>query len=412
MSTNLARSEEMNVNHQTIWRNKQFIFLWTGSSISNLTFHIFTLAIPLIIYDLTQSTLAMSTMRTIEIIPNVLLGILIGVFVDRMNRKKMLMGSIGVQLATIISIILLMFSSNLQLWHLYVLGFLLYSSGYAFGNAYHTIMPLIMSKDQLTSANSALSFIGTLINIIGPAFAGFILLYINYTFGLMITVIGMLILLVLTSFVRVPEIKVDRKQSSSLWHDIKEGWEQLVSTKDLWFATLMVLASNFASALSGAVLIFFALDVLIVDSKQLGFVFSAAAVGGIVGALIAKKCREWIGRGKVFVLAFGFASIGQFTLFLSTDWYWLMLGMLLIGFQVTLFNIHYLSLRQEATPNHLLGRVAGTSSMLMKLAMPVGYLVAGVMGEFISVHYIFLGSSILFLIIVLRAINTSIMRLQ
>ncbi|WP_161568368.1 hypothetical protein [Anaerobacillus alkaliphilus] len=50
--------------------------------------------------------------------------------------------------------------------------------------------------------------------------------------------------------------------------------------------------------------------------------------------------------------------------------------------------------------------------MLMKLAMPVGYLVAGVLGEFISVHYIFLGSSLVFFVIVLRAVRTPINELK
>jgi hypothetical protein len=91
---------------------------------------------------------------------------------------------------------------------------------------------------------------------------------------------------------------------------------------------------------------------------------------------------------------------------------WLALGMSVIGFNVTFFNIHYLTLRQEATPTHLLGRVAGTSSMIMKLAMPIGYLIAGVLGEFIPVHYIFLGSSIMLILIVLIVMKTPIIKFQ
>jgi MFS family permease len=235
MSTDLARSELTIRGEQSIWKNKQFLFLWCGNSISNLTFHIFTLAIPIIIYDLTQSTLAMSTMRTIEIIPNVLLGMLIGVIVDRFNRKKLMLGFLTIEVIMIASLIFLIFSSSLQLWHLYLIGFLIYTSGYAFGNAYHTILPLIMSKDQLTSANSALSFFSTLINIIGPAFAGFVLLYMSHTFGLSITVIGTLILLLLTSFIQLPDRHKGKLQNNKngIWHDMKEGWEQLVSTKEL-----------------------------------------------------------------------------------------------------------------------------------------------------------------------------------
>ena len=126
---------------KSIWKNRQFLFLWTGSSINNLTFHVFVLAIPIIIYELTQSTLAMSTMRAIQFIPNVLLGIIIGVIVDRLNRKRLMMSALTIQLLMIASIVVLIFSNQLHVWHLYLLGFVLYSSSYAFGNAYPTILP-------------------------------------------------------------------------------------------------------------------------------------------------------------------------------------------------------------------------------------------------------------------------------
>ncbi|MGP4072722.1 MFS transporter [Piscibacillus sp. B03] len=399
---------------KSIWKNTQFLFLWTGSSINNLTFHVFVLAIPIIIYELTQSTLAMSTMRAIQFIPNVLLGIIVGVMVDRLNRKKLMMSALTIQLLMIASIVVLLFSNQLHVWHLYLLGFVLYSSSYAFGNAYHTILPLIMQKDQLTTANSALSFMSTFISIIGPAFAGFILLYMSHTFGLTITLAGMLMLLLLTSFVNVPHQRRETRQfdKEGIWQDIKEGWNQLVGTTELWLATLMVLVSNFASSLAGAVLIFYALDSFKINAGELGFIFSASAVGGILASFIAKKSRDWAPRGKLFVWTYYFAFIGQFILFLSAEWYWLAAGMFLLGLQTTFFNIHYLTFRQESTPNHLLGRVAGTSSMLMKSAAPLGFLIAGIFGEFIQVHNIFLVSSIIYLLILLVAMRSPIYRMS
>ncbi|RPF53446.1 MFS transporter [Aquisalibacillus elongatus] len=397
----------------SIWKNKSFLFLWTGSSINNLTFQVFVLAIPIIIYELTQSTFAMSAMRAIQFIPNILLGIIIGVIVDRLNRKRLMMGALSVQILMIASIVVLLMSDQLVVWHLYMLGFVLYSSSYAFGNAYHTILPLIMPKGQLTTANSALTFMSTFISIIGPAFAGFILLYMNHSFGLNITLAGMLVLLLLTSLVKIPHEERETRHfnKEGIWLDIKEGWYQLVGTAELWIATLMVLVSNFASSLAGAVLIFYALDSFKINSGELGFIFSASAVGGIIASFIAKKSRDWAPRGKLFVWTFYFAFFGQLIMFLSMNWYWLAFGMFLLGFQTTFFNIHYLTFRQESTPNHLLGRVAGTSSMIMKSAAPLGFLIAGVFGEFIEVHYIFLASAIIYVMILVFAMRSPIYRI-
>ncbi|MDQ0253550.1 MFS family permease [Evansella vedderi] len=407
-------NEPVGNGNKSLWRNSQFLLLLTGSSISNLTFYIFTLALPIIIYDLTQSTLAMGTMRGIEFLPNLLLAIFVGVLVDRFNRKYVLLSAASIQALSILGIIIFLMSSNIQLWHLYLFGFILYTAGYTFGNAYHTVLPLMVDKNQLTSANSIISFIRTTVSLVGPAFAGIILVAMNYVYGLSITLIGLLFLLLFTSFLRLPlEEKSDvTKTNNSIFKDIKEGWNSLIENRELWNLTIMVLLSNIASAATLAVLIFFALDVMNVMETQMGLILSSSAVGGLLAAIIAKKITRWINRGSLFLLALGLESIGYVILFLSMDWYWLAIGMFFNGFTGGLINIHYFTLRQETTPNHLLGRVAGTSSTIMKLAVPFAFIGVGALGEVIPVHFIFLGSAIITGMIILYLRKTPVVKMK
>ena len=387
--------------NKSIWNNKQFLSLWLGTSISNLTFHILILSIPLIIYDLTKSTFFMSTMRVVEIVPNIVLGIFIGVLVDRLDRKRFMVASIIIQLISILIIIYLLIIDQLYLWHLYVLGFFIYTCAFSFGNIYHTILPLIVNRKELTTANSAIQFMTTFINIIGPAFAGFLLLYISYSFGLSVTILGLLLLVFIVKRINIPKSNIKKQ---NIKKDIKEGWYHLTETKDLWYATLMVVAFNLASTLNGAVLIFYAIDYLETSEKELGLVLSSAAIGGFIGSWLAKKSRGYFSRGNMFIGAYFIVCISQFICGFSNEWISLSIGMMVMGLGVTIFNIHYLTLRQEKTPNNLLGRVTGTSSMLMKTTMPVGYLIAGILGEYITINYIFFGSGLLLLIIVLCAL--------
>lgn len=76
-----------------------------------------------------------------------------------------------------------------------------------------------------------------------------------------------------------------------------------------------------------------------------------------------------------------------------------MAGMILIGFCSVFINVHYQTLRQESTPAHLLGRVSGTTSMLMKIATPISFIGAGLLGERIDVSWIFLISSIIMILL-------------
>ena len=336
---NLAKRET--INKQSIWGNNKFISLWLGTSISNLTFHIFTLALPLLIYDMTKSTFAMGILKSIEIIPNILLGIFVGVLVDRFHRKRIMISSIGIKLITLSTIVALLYLSSLQLWMLYILTLFLYTSNYAFSNAYHSVMPTIMKKSQLTSANSAINFTNTFINIVGPSLAGMILFYISYQFGLMITILGFLILLLLVSLLTIPNHIQEEHKDSSFWDDVKEGWQQLVSTKPLWLATWMILGINMAFAASGTILVFYTLDILKVESNVIGYILTSSGIGGMLGAYTAKALGDRISRGPLFLLMLLVAALSQILLFLSNQWYGLALGMFFAGFSATIINVHY-----------------------------------------------------------------------
>ena len=75
------------------------------------------------------------------------------------------------------------------------------------------------------------------------------------------------------------------------------------------------------------------------------------------------------------------------------------IGVMMQKMAVTIININYLAIRQEFTPNHLLGRVAGTSSTLMKLAMPIGFLLGGLWVEWFQVQTLFMMTACIILAI-------------
>ena len=382
---------------QSIWKNRNFMFLWIGNGISLLAFNIFTLCLPILIYQLTQSTLAMGTMRALEVIPNMVLGIIIGVIVDRLNRKIMIILSVSVQIILVLGLISLLFFDMLQLWHLYSLGFFIFICGFIYGNAFHSIIPQIVRRNQLISANASINFISTSINIIGPAMAGFILAIDNYELGLGITVLGMAFLLILTSFITIrQETQVkNHRQQKSFMQDTTEGLKYLFGHKELIISTFIILCINIASASTGAVLLFYALNSFSVSEKEIGFILSIGAIGGLIASVFAKKIQQLLSNLLgIFIFGISLMIAGNMINFFSLEWYWLGLGMLCIGFGAVMINIHYLTLRQKETPNKLLGRVTGATSTIMKLSAPISFISAGFIAEFILVQYIFLGTAI------------------
>lgn len=383
----------------SIWKNKQFLLLWGSNSLSSLFFYIFTFSMPIIIYQQTNSSFAMSTLRAIEVLPNLILGMLIGVFVDRLNRKKVLIYTMLIQVIAL-SLIMLTINIQFQLVIIYSLGFILYTAGYMFGNAYHSVLPSIVPKSQLVSANSAISFIRNLISVIGPSLAGLITIFVSINYNLLLTIIGLLISLLIITMVKIPIMKNTNEtnnRKASIRDEMKDGWNELIGNKPLWAMTIMIFITNIANGLTGAVVIFHSLDTLTVDKTLLGIIISSTGIGAIIASITANKSKNWGTRGRLLLLLTGSSFIGQLILFSSTAWYWVSIGLMVIGFSLVLINIHYLSIRQETTPQQLLGRVAGTSSMIMKLAVPISFLLGGLLAEYFPARYVFLISGLILL---------------
>lgn len=406
------KTEKRSLVYQSVWKNPGFMFLWSGNAIATFTFYIFTISLPLIIYDLTHSPLAMSSMRAIEFIPNIVLAVFIGVLVDRYHRKKMLMLSVFAQILVLCALIVLLYTSTIELWLIYVLGFTLYTSSYMFGNAFHSTIPNLVPEKQLTEANSSITLASSTIEIIGPAFAGMLLLSFNYTNGLFFTMIGFIILFIFTSFVKIPAHQgIERTKESKFVDEIEEGWISLRENKDLWALTIVILLTNIAASFTLAVLIFYSVDILKLTEAQIGIILGSSAVGGIIAAAIAKKTLHYFKRGIIMILALIIDLIGYILLVFSFTWILLIIGIFLIGFGGATMGIHYSTLRQSTTPNHLLGRVAGTSSMLMKLAVPFSFLISGILAELIDINYIFLISLVITVILILYLSRSSVVKI-
>lgn len=408
----------MTTQHSTIlkktafWHNKNFVLLWSGSLISNFGYQMYIIAVPLLIYDLSRSALAMSMMRAIEFLPNIFIGILAGVFVDRFNRKRMMQWTSGIRVAAMAGIVYLLVSDDLSLWGLYILGFILSVASYTFGNAHHAVLPQIVTKEELTSANAKLSFINTLIQTVGPGVAGTLLIIYSYTTILTIYMVSLLVLLVSVSLLSLPSTERETHQGSSFKEDIKEGIEELFQNKLLLTPTMTVVFLNFASSLVIGVLVFFAKDQLGATASQIGFMFSISAIGGFIGALVVSRIRKKFGRGKIFTYCILIDAIGMALLIFAPTWWAIGIALAIRTFSTTVSNIVYFTIRQEFTPNHLLGRVAGTSSMLMKLTLPIGLFLAGLWAEWFPIRILFVISTVIITILFLRLLPHSFRRLE
>jgi len=379
-----------------LYRNKNFTILYSITILSTFGSTIYTFTLPLLIYEISQSALAMSTMRIVDFLPNVILGMLAGAIVDRVNRNIMITygGLLKVLLATFLTFII--YLNTVELWHLYLLGFLISTVSYTVGNATHAIIPQLFDKTWMTDIQAKFSFVNTIVSIIGPSLAGALLLLIDYDHLMIVYTVSLLVVWTFSLFIGQTPTP-ERLKKQSLLEDMKEGIQELFGNKQLLIPTISILFVNLATSLIIGVLVFYVVDILGETKEQLGLMYSIAALGGLIGARLIKPLRKRWSRGSIYIWLHAIDAFVLVLFFFATTWW--QLGILLAFRSCTtvISNIIYLAIRQESTPNHLLGRVAGTSSMFMKLALPIGLFIGGIWAETFPIPYIFIISALIVL---------------
>ncbi len=375
---------------RSLWKNRPFLLLLGSNTTSNIGLYMYIIIIPLLMYDLTQSAFLISTMRLIEFLASGLLGVAAGIFVDRINRKKALVTAAVLQWTTIALLTLLLFSGNVQLWHLYFLGFFFSTSGLLHTNAAHAALPQVLHKDQLTEGNAKLGIVSTSVRLIGPMLAGLTLASLSFA-GTMAVQLGF-ITLTLLFVLLLPSLKIEgieNREKSTFWKDAKEGFQELFNNALLRVTTVVIFFQNFGFSLTMGVLVFFAVDQLQATEAQVGAYISIGAVGGLFGMLIVKKITTLFPRGKIYTYTNIFDVLAFIVLAFATSWWMIAIALALFSFSTSISNVIYHAVRQEVTPNQMLGRVAGSVATLVQLTMPLGVIAGGLWAEFFSIRILF-----------------------
>ncbi|NGQ95965.1 MFS transporter [Brevibacillus sp. SYP-B805] len=384
----------------TVWQNRSFLILFLSGAVISFGSKVYELALPLIIYQMTHSSVYMATMRAIEFLPNLLLAMFIGVLVDRFNKKRWTQTMVFLQAVILLALFLLVQFGKASLLYFYIAGFFLMTCNYGYGNARVSIVKLAVPKHLLTSANAKFSLIWTLIDIMGPAISGIILMFSALHNGLLITACSFSLALLLLSFLDTDSFAPAAGRSAFL-QEFREGWQELLANRPLWLITLLVIFLNATAGMFDAMVVFFAKDHLHLANSQLGMVLSSAGLGGLAGSMLVELCRKYIPTGRL--LGITILSLGAaYLVMVLADSAWLMcVSLFFTGMIGTIENICIWTYRQETTPSHLIGRISGITGSIFKLGMVFTIYGSGWIAETLGTKCVFLGAAVSNLLIFL-----------
>ena len=361
------------------WLSGDFGRFWLGQTISNLGSSFTMFALPLLVYDLTGSPLNLGIAAAAEFVPYLLFGLVIGAWVDRVDRKRLMIATDLARAAVIATIPLLTAVDALTVGWVYAVAFASATLTIAFDAAEFAAIPsLVPSGDDLVSANGRVHASYSAAQVAGPLLAGLLITVAPVQQVLLFDAASFLVsagalLLIGTAF-NAPR---DAEPRRAIGQEVLDGLRYVLGHPVLRNISAMMALINLVGATVYAQLVVFAKRQLEASDSRVALLYAAGSAGVVLLSLAAGPLRR---RLSFSVAALGALFLdGLLTVALAaTRWYWaaLVLWAAISGLGI-FFNINTASLRQQIVPNHLLGRVISIAGVLAWSAIPLGALAGG-----------------------------------
>lgn len=319
-------------------------------------------------------------------LPEVLL-IFLGPVIDRVHPKKILKASLIIQLSVHLILIILFITNSIDI---YMLLALLLLSAIASSITYpveETIIPQIVSNDEVVKANSLFAIAYKLTDSLFDGLGGLLLVVGSAALIYEINFVIFLIPLIMLKFFKFNH-KAENNEAfnfKSYKNELHEG-VLFVSQSKIKYILLPLVLINLFTAISIVGLPFYSKE-LTNSPSTYGFLLACGGLGTIFGAIFINRITHLVSAGKI--LTFGLLLHGIVWIFFTSNSNLLLSYALIFVsyFFMGGYNIIFASLFQIITPNYILGRVNTTIDSTIALAMPLGALIGGIIIELTSVRF-------------------------
>jgi MFS family permease len=378
--------------HGGLWRERDFLKLWGGQSISEFGSQITLLALPIAaIKILHASAFAVAALTIFEQLPFLIFALPAGVWVDRLRRRPVLIiGDAGRALA-LASIPIAYAFGVLHTWQLFVVAFAAGVLTVFFDVAYQAYLPSLVGREHLVEGNSRLQVSASASQTGGPSVAGALITAVSAPYAILADVASFV---ASAAFVlgirRREELNVPAaEERAGMRSELMEGLRYVLHNKLLRPIATCTAARNFFAAVGYAILLVYAVRTLGLSVSLIGIVISCANVGFVIGALTAGWTTKRLGIGRAIV--FSAAVVGASVILIpasprSFPVPLLVVGLMLYSYGGVVFNITQISLRQAITPDRLQGRMNAVMRFVLWGAIPLGALLGGVLATTIGLR--------------------------
>ncbi|MER6761683.1 MULTISPECIES: MFS transporter [Amycolatopsis] len=353
--------------------------LWWASAVDNAGDGIFAAAVPLLTVTITRDPVLVSVVSAATYLPWLLLSLPAGALVDRRERVGLLWRSQAAQAAIVAVGAAMIWLGRIDIAGLAVMGFALSACEVVFSNASLAVLPDLVSEAQLHRANGsqyAIANAGQL--FVGPPIGSLLFaVAAALPFGVDAASFAVSAVLLAT----LPRRRVPQVAQPPIRVAAAEGVRWLGRHRLLRTLAGLLAVNTFCYQLGNVTVVLLATQILHVGERGYGVLLAGAAVGSVAGGMVNARLVAKIGALQALLTAlasnvviFGLIGISPNAVVLGV-----LLG--INGFATTLWSVVTVSLRQQAVPTELRGRVHSVYRMLGWGLMPLGSLAGGLVAD-------------------------------
>jgi MFS family permease len=377
-----SASAEKNGLFSPLRKSRNFAALWGGQTLSRFGDILLTFMLPLIVYDLSASTVAMGKILMLMTLPQVILLPFTGLLVDRMNRVRLMLGTDIVRVALLVLLAALSATDALTLNTLYGFAVLSGAMSAVFNPAYSAVRAQVFTPDIRNAANSLSYSSAQVAQLVGPSLSGLLLGVTTYTvaFGIdaLTFVVSVASLLMLK--VSAPTRTADKK--FSFVQDLLGGYRELRKHAWLWMTILVFCFINIAaSGVLGILLPWLVKLHLGWDGTAYGLILSSSGVGALIAAFLFGRRQVWKKRGYMAYLYTSLGGLALLGMAFTDSLPLLMLFSAVEGGCMMIFGLVWEGSLQELVPEEAFGRVVSLDIFGSIALMPLGYLATGFLAD-------------------------------
>lgn len=371
---------------------RDFRHVWLSVLVSSSGDGMFVTAFPLLAAILTKDPVLIAGVTISTRLPWLLFSLPTGAIADRMNRRRLMIGADLVRLVIVGLLGAAILFDAVNIWMLYVSAFALGVCETLHVNSAQALLPSLVEDQHLLTANARFStaqIVST--QFIGPP-AGVALFTVGHslpflvdsaTFGLSAALVG-----------RIPHRPTPTRPQSRFRDDIVEGLRFILDSKALRRLTEIVAVINFFYFAAASLFVLYVEELL--DSGEI--VFTALSVGAAIGTVISRffvdATTRRLGYTRTITIAMWLWGVATIGLAFGIHPILAISANVVLGFGTGLWIAVNSTLRQQFTPDRLLGRMNAAFRMISWGVVPFGALFGGVLARLFDVRAPFIAAAV------------------